>query len=431
MITMNKPQEQKTKLGSMKKNKTIKKIIKKAGIASIPLVILVISLLGFINTINMSASDKVLSENLTDSENTELIEYTKEKANQLSVNFKDYYGTDKMFGLEYQYILAYVKYATSAKDNKTGSEGLNTVQILKNEIDTATEILRPKFEYKTDKIITIRQYTVKTNGVEEVKTDKKEEDAYFLTSVKTIKTSYAISYETKTEATQENEVKITITKPVIAKMNQTDKDWDNFKNIIASEYKEENVNDATEVILASAASYVNDNVTEDMIYTGGGSGGTVTGEKFTGSQSEFVEKVAPKAVEDYKKYKILPSITIAQAILESGFGDSKLAQKANNLFGIKSFGWKGPTIDMLTKEYREDKTSYYVMATFRAYNSWDDSIEDHSKVLMQSNFTAVRNATDYRTAAIALKTGGYATDPVYPSLVTSIIEQYGLDKYDK
>lgn len=472
---------QKSQEKKRNKDKTLKKIFKKLGIIVIPVVILTLVLFSFISTILTSASDNVLSDNLSDAENSNLVEYSKEKVDRLGKDAKDYYGTDKSFKLEYQYVLSFVKYISSSEDNKIAGEGAHTFEALKSEIDRAITTLSPKFEYKTDKIITIKEYKVKTkkftsevfNGdestltdtikyqiepsnfnalsyksgdkifirdehkiytcteVEEVKTERKEEDAFFVTNVKTIKETYDITYETKTDVSQKDGEKLTITRPVITAMVQKDKDWDNLKSIIASTYQEENINDAVEVILASAASYVNDDVTQDMIYTGGGTGGLVTGEKFTGSQSEFIQKIVPKAVEDYHKYRILPSITIAQAVLESGFGDSQLTKKANNLFGIKAFGWKGPTMDMLTKEYRADKSSYYVMATFRAYNSWDDSIEDHSRVLMQSNFAAVRNAADYRSAAVALRAGGYATDPAYPSLVISIIEQYGLEKYDK
>lgn len=146
---------------------------------------------------------------------------------------------------------------------------------------------------------------------------------------------------------------------------------------------------------------------------------------------EFINKVLSGAIESYKNYKVLPSITIAQGILESGWGSSGLTVKANNLFGIKAFSdWHGATIEMNTTEYDNAGNAYTVMAAFRAYNDWNGSIEDHSKILQQSNFRGVIQASNYIQAAQALHDGGYATDPQYPSLIIGLIEQYGLQKYD-
>ncbi|WP_051623599.1 glycoside hydrolase family 73 protein [Clostridium hydrogeniformans] len=459
------------------KNNSFRKAIIKLLIGTLPITLIMTMLIVFMASISMYFSSGSLSDKLTDTENNELIEKAKSNIEDLSNNMKDYYGTDRRFKLEYQFILSYVKYINALQDS-IGNEQDYSYEGLQKQIDIATKELWPRLSYKTDKIITIREYKVKVNRFdfeeeceeidvldnieiistkpnantykkgdkifvqdekkiyvcneyEETKVEHKEEEAFFLTNAQGIKSSFQISYENSTETLEKENEKITVTKPVIKSMEQIDKDWDGLKAIISKRHKDEDVEKAAEVILASAASYLNDDVKEDMIFTGGGSGGLVTPEEFTGGQSEFVEKVSVGAVESYKKYNVIPSITIAQAILESGWGKSGLTAKANNLFGIKAFGWKGAFVEMLTAEYKGDGSKYYITARFRAYNSWEESIEDHSKVLMQSNFAGVRSATNYRDAAHALRAGGYATDPGYPQLIISTIEMYGLYKYDK
>ena len=89
---------------------------------------------------------------------------------------------------------------------------------------------------------------------------------------------------------------------------------------------------------------------------------------------EFIESIEQQAYENYKKYGILPSITIGQAILESGWGKSQLALDHNNLFGIKADNrWSGDIATMVTKENYSD----VIEASFRKYASKSESIEDH------------------------------------------------------
>lgn len=151
-------------------------------------------------------------------------------------------------------------------------------------------------------------------------------------------------------------------------------------------------------------------------------------------KSNFIDKIAPEALELKKQTGILPSIIIGQAILESNFGKSELAIKANNLFGIKG-DYKGNSVKMPTIEYA-NKTRYTIEAEFRAYPDWKSSLIDHTKLFLEGNswnenqYDEVVDATNYKKAAYALKKNSYSTDPKYPEKLIDIIEQYKLDKYD-
>ncbi|MCR8961680.1 glycoside hydrolase family 73 protein [Brevibacillus halotolerans] len=149
---------------------------------------------------------------------------------------------------------------------------------------------------------------------------------------------------------------------------------------------------------------------------------------------DFIDKIAPSAVADMKKTKIPASLTIAQAILESAWGESGLTKRGNNLFGIKGTGPTG-VCAMPTKEnYNGQWTT--ITANFRAYNNWGESIADHSKLILNGTRDKPRRyhgvlGADYKTACHAIHKGGYATDPGYPDKLIGLIEKYDLAKYDK
>lgn len=155
--------------------------------------------------------------------------------------------------------------------------------------------------------------------------------------------------------------------------------------------------------------------------------------EFTGSQSEFIESLIPGARASYEKYKVFPSVVIAQAIDESGWGKSALAQKGNNLFGIKADSrWTGAKINMKTAEYKGNK-KYYINADFRKYKSFSDSVEDHGKFLSENQrYTkhGVFTAANYAEQAKAIQRAGYATDPRYAEKVIATIKAYDLTRYD-
>ena len=144
------------------------------------------------------------------------------------------------------------------------------------------------------------------------------------------------------------------------------------------------------------------------------------------STEEYIKTYKDIAIKKQKEYKIPASITLAQGILESGSGNSNLARKANNHFGIKCHkGWKGKTYTM--DDDAKDEC-------FRKYKKVEDSYRDHSQFLTQRgrySFLFEYKITDYKKWAYGLKKAGYATNPKYPQLLISIIERYDLAKYDK
>ena len=146
------------------------------------------------------------------------------------------------------------------------------------------------------------------------------------------------------------------------------------------------------------------------------------------NQQDFIERIAPGAQKAYTQSGILPSITIAQAILESNWGKSKLTQEANNLFGIKG-KFLGKSYIIPTNEVVGGKT-ITITAAFRHYPTWDDCILDHDKVLQASRYKKARVSKDYTVQAQEIRKGGYATDPKYAEKLVILIQQWKLWKYD-
>ena len=139
----------------------------------------------------------------------------------------------------------------------------------------------------------------------------------------------------------------------------------------------------------------------------------------------YIKKYRELAVEEMKKYHIPASITLAQGLLESGAGQSTLARKSNNHFGIKcGSDWYGKTVS-----HDDDARG----ECFRAYKHPKDSYEDHSKFLAgRPRYASLfnLNITDYKGWARGLKKAGYATNPRYADQLIGIIELYELYKYD-
>lgn len=149
------------------------------------------------------------------------------------------------------------------------------------------------------------------------------------------------------------------------------------------------------------------------------------------SREEFIEAVADEAVKFQEEYGITPSVTIAQAILESNWGQSGLAQNEQNYFGIKG---SADSPQYQTQEYEEDWVERE--AGFRSYASLEESVEDYAQLLAEGTgwnqdlYQAVIGADHYEEAARALQEAGYATDPDYSNKVISLIERHELDRYD-
>lgn len=145
----------------------------------------------------------------------------------------------------------------------------------------------------------------------------------------------------------------------------------------------------------------------------------------------FLAKIKNDVIADMKASRILASLTAAQALIESNKGNSGLTQKANNLFGIKAGKtWKGMYVTMPTKEYVNGRY-ITVDAKFRAYASWSESINDHSKFLRDNKrYANLIGVTDYRLACKLIKDDGYATSPTYTKTLTDTIERYKLYEWD-
>ena len=143
------------------------------------------------------------------------------------------------------------------------------------------------------------------------------------------------------------------------------------------------------------------------------------------SSEAYIDLYKKIAIDKMNEYHIPASITLAQGILESGSGNSRLAKKANNHFGIKCHkGWTGKTF------YMDDDAKD---ECFRKYNKVEDSYRDHSLFLTQRGrytFLFEYDTKDYKSWAYGLKKAGYATNPKYPELLIRIIEKYDLAQYD-
>lgn len=139
----------------------------------------------------------------------------------------------------------------------------------------------------------------------------------------------------------------------------------------------------------------------------------------------YIEKYAQTAVDEMFRSGVPASITLAQGMLESGNGQSYLARKGNNHFGIKCHDWKGPGVYIDAEKNNE---------CFRKYKSVSDSYKDHSDFLRYRDrykFLFDLKITDYRGWAHGLKKAGYATDPAYPRKLINLIETYGLSRFDQ
>lgn len=148
----------------------------------------------------------------------------------------------------------------------------------------------------------------------------------------------------------------------------------------------------------------------------------------------FIKVIAPIAQKEDKPYGIFPSITIAQACLESDYGQSELAKKYNNLFGVK--GTDPSTTKVLTTKEYTDGQWHEVSGRFQVYDTYEAAIKAHTMLFVKgttwnaSQYQHVLNAKDYRSQAKALETDGYATDPGYAQKLIYVIEKYNLTQYD-
>lgn len=153
------------------------------------------------------------------------------------------------------------------------------------------------------------------------------------------------------------------------------------------------------------------------------------------AHQQFIQNLVPSSQKAYQMYQVLPSISLAQAILESDWGESGLSQNYYNLYGVKA-GAAEPSVQLETSEYIDGKW-ITIMAAFRVYNSWAESVEAHAKLLTYGVdwnpklYEPVLKAKNYKEAAHALQKAGYATDPTYAQKIIHVIETYHLAQYDQ
>ncbi|KDP20034.1 peptidoglycan-binding protein, partial [Oenococcus oeni] len=150
---------------------------------------------------------------------------------------------------------------------------------------------------------------------------------------------------------------------------------------------------------------------------------------YSSKVSTFLNEIIESAINGWTQYKILPSLTAAQAILESGWGTSTLASEYHNLFGIKG-SYNGQTVDMPTEEYYSG-AYHEIDDYFRVYASDSESITDYEELLSEnSRYSNLIGEADAATAAEEIYEDGYATDPDYTEELEEIINEYNLTAWD-
>ncbi len=144
----------------------------------------------------------------------------------------------------------------------------------------------------------------------------------------------------------------------------------------------------------------------------------------------FIDSIAADAIRSQRTTGVPASVTIAQAILESGWGRSELTRQANNYFGIKGTGPAG-SVTMRTREVLNGR-EVYVNAQFRKYNSAAESFADHAQFFIRNPryATAMQHTNDAFRFAAEIHKAGYATDPNYTKLLHSLMREYDLTRFD-
>lgn len=149
------------------------------------------------------------------------------------------------------------------------------------------------------------------------------------------------------------------------------------------------------------------------------------------TKNEFIERIGNAAVSYYKEYQILPSLTIAQAIIESNWGKSGLSKDCHNYFGMK---WKeGCGCDYKeykTKEQNRDGSYITITAKFRKYLSLEEGIRGYYQFLQYKRYQNLKDVTDYEKACDLIRQDGWATSLSYSQTLKKTIKKYDLDVYD-
>lgn len=150
------------------------------------------------------------------------------------------------------------------------------------------------------------------------------------------------------------------------------------------------------------------------------------------TNQEFIDQVAVYV----KKYAAIFGICvhspiIAQAILESGWGKSKLAATYHNYFGLKcGTKWTGKSVNMNTQEEYEPGTLTTIADNFRVFDSMEEGVKGYFEFIQLSRYQNLKGITDPKTYLETIKADGYATSSTYVQNNMNLVEQYELTKYD-
>ena len=152
----------------------------------------------------------------------------------------------------------------------------------------------------------------------------------------------------------------------------------------------------------------------------------------TEKQQRFIEDIAKHVQKYAKAYGILVhSPIIAQAILESGWGESKLASKYHNYFGMKcGTTWKGKSVNMETKEEYTPGTLTTIKDNFRVYDSMEEGVKGYFEFIQKPRYKNLKDVTDPKKYLQLIKADGYATDSSYVESTYRLVTQYELTEYD-
>lgn len=160
-------------------------------------------------------------------------------------------------------------------------------------------------------------------------------------------------------------------------------------------------------------------------------------DRFTQNQkmteNEFIQEILPHAKKVQATHGTHPSVLIAQAALESDWGNSMLSRESNNYFGIKG---ANSGKEYVTKEFDSNEWTE-ISASFKQYSSMAESVEDYANLLLHGTswdsnyYSSVLESSNYQEAAYSLQEAGYATDPGYAHKLIQIIEQYQLYEFDE
>lgn len=150
----------------------------------------------------------------------------------------------------------------------------------------------------------------------------------------------------------------------------------------------------------------------------------------------FINELVPTAQRLQREYGILTSVSLAQAALESNFGNSELSRDYNNLYGVKTETDDPDGVDFATLEFIDNEW-IEIQDRFKVYPSWEASMESHAQLIYYGTswdpnyYSQVLEGQDYRQQSQGLQKAGYATDPSYSDKLIELIEFYQLNEFDQ